>query len=95
MPSPQKGEIAMMTRIETDASKTTTREGRLLAILMEHTCKNAVEVLADSDYWCEYEDDEHGCGEDAKVAFEDAIGRCMNGEGTDADWDWLVDMTQM
>lgn len=85
----------MMTRIETDVSKTTTREGRLLAILMEHTCKNAVEVLADSDYWCEYEDDEHGCGEDAKVAFEDAIDRCMNGEGTDADWDWLVDMTQM
>ena len=85
----------MMTRIETDASKTTTREGRLLAILMEHTCKNAVEVRADSDYWCEYEDDEHGCGEDAKTAFEDAIGRCMNGEGTDADWDWLVDMTQM
>lgn len=40
-------------------------------------------------------DDEHGCGEDAKVAFEDAIGRCMNGKGTDADWDWLVDMTQM
>ena len=78
----------MMTRIETDASKTTTREGRLLAVLMEHTCKNAVEVLADSDYWCEYEDDEHGCG-------EDAIGRCMSGEGTDADWDWLVDMTQM
>ena len=36
----------MMTRIETDASKTTTREGRLLAILMEHTCKNAVEVRA-------------------------------------------------
>lgn len=68
---------------------------RLLTILMEHTYKNAVEVLVDGEYWCEYEDDEHGSGEEARMAFEEAIGRCINGEGTDADWDWLVEMTEM
>lgn len=71
------------------------RDERLLVILKEHTCKNALEVASDGEYWCWYEDDEHGSGEEARDAFIEAIERCMSGEGTDEDWDWLVDQTQM
>lgn len=88
-----------MTRIETDGSKANTREGRLLAVLMEHTCKNALEVARDSEYWWDYYDreDEHwqGSAEATQQAFIEAIDRCFEGMGTDADWDWLVAETQM
>lgn len=71
------------------------RDERLLAILKEHTYKNALEVANDGEYWYDYEDEEHGSGEEARCAFIKAIERCVSGEGTDEDWDWLIDQTQM
>lgn len=68
------------------------REQRLLEVLKIHTCKNALEVARDTEYWAE---ENGGDGEDARQRFIEAIERCQEGNGTDEDWDWLIDETVM
>ena len=64
------------------------RDYRLLEILKQHTVKNAIEVLTDDEYWEEHEGF-------SKHEFEEAITRCQDGNGTDQDWDWLIEETEM
>lgn len=64
-------------------------ELRLLEVLKDHTCKNALEVARDTEYWAE------NGGEEDRQKFIEAIVRCQEGNGTAEDWDWLVDETQM
>lgn len=62
-------------------------ERKLLAVLMEHTIKNAREVA--HQIW--KDGDEGGCYE----PLLEAIERCEAGNGTDEDWDLLVEQTEM
>lgn len=62
---------------------------RLLEVLKRHTINNALEVARDVEYWYE------GDGEDARQEFLGAIERCMDGNGTAEDWDWIIAETEM
>lgn len=62
-------------------------ERKLLGVLMEHTCKNAREVA--HQIW--KDGDEDGIHDQLLEAIE----RCEAGNGTDEDWDLLVEQTEM
>ena len=63
------------------------RDMRLLEVLKDHTCKNAREVA--HQIW--KDGDEDGILD----TLYQAIDRCEDGNGTDEDWDLLVDVTEM
>ena len=65
----------------------TSRDMRLFEILKDHTIKNAREIA--HDIW--KDGDEDGIHDDLIAA----INRCENGTGTDADWDMLIEQTEM
>lgn len=65
----------------------TSRDMRLFEILKDHTIKNAREIA--HDIW--KDGDEDGIYDDLIVA----IARCEDGIGTDADWDMLIEQTEM
>ena len=63
------------------------RDSRLLEVLKDHTCKNAREIA--HQIW--KDGDEDGIYD----MLVEAIERCESGIGTDADWDMLVEQTEM
>ena len=60
----------------------------ILAMVKQHIVKNAMVILESDEYWEEHE----GFN---KHEFEEAITRCQDGNGTDQDWDWLIDIVYM
>ena len=65
----------------------TSRDMRLFEILKDHTIKNAREVA--HGIW--KDEDEDGIYDNLMAA----IARCEDGVGTDADWDMLIEQTEM
>ena len=79
---------AMWEAVARANSNMVAREHRLLTVLEQHIIKNAMVILESDEYWEEYE----GFN---KQEFEEAITRCQDGNGTDQDWDWLIEETEM
>jgi hypothetical protein len=65
----------------------TQRDQRLLEVLKAHTIKNAYEIA--HQLW--KDGDEDGIRE----PLLEAIERCEAGNGTEEDWDLLVEQTEM
>lgn len=73
----------------TNSKEMVARDHRLFEVLKQHTIRNAMVMLDnDDEYWEEHE----GFN---KQEFEEAIVRCCQDNGTDQDWEWLVEETGM
>ncbi len=79
---------AMWEAVARANSNMVAREHRLLTVLEQHIIKNAMVILESDEYWEEHE----GFN---KQEFEEAITRCQDGNGTDQDWGWLIEETEM
>ncbi len=78
---------AMWEAVASANSEVVGRKMRLLEILKEHTIKNAREIAVSID--------KNGDEDGIYDKLMQAIVRCEDGNGTDSDWDLLVEQTEM